>query len=87
MLGENAVAYLDLTGSGAETIAHLRENGRICVMFCAFDGNPQAQGQRAMEVGFATWLGMMIGTAAMNEPLTASKATLLFRSDFRRIPS
>jgi len=32
------VAYLDLTGSGAETIAHLRENGRITVMFCAFDG-------------------------------------------------
>ncbi len=34
-------AYLDLTGSGVETIAHLRENGRICVMFCAFDGGPR----------------------------------------------
>lgn len=33
-------AWLDLTGSGAETIAHLRENGRITVMFCAFDGPP-----------------------------------------------
>ncbi len=33
-------AYLDITGSGVETIAHLRENGRICVMFCAFDGRP-----------------------------------------------
>jgi hypothetical protein len=32
--------YLDMTGSGVETIAHLRENGRICVMFCAFDGRP-----------------------------------------------
>ncbi len=32
------VAYLDLTGSGVETIAHLRENGRITLMFCAFDG-------------------------------------------------
>ena len=31
------VAYLDLTGSGAETIAHTRENGRITLMFCAFD--------------------------------------------------
>ncbi len=44
------VAYLDLTGSGAETIAHLRDNGRITVMFCAFDGPPkivrlQGQGQ------------------------------------------
>lgn len=35
------VAYLDLTGSGAETIAHTRENGRITLMFCAFEGPPQ----------------------------------------------
>jgi hypothetical protein len=34
------VAYLDLTGSGVETIAHLRDNGRITIMFCAFDGKP-----------------------------------------------
>jgi hypothetical protein len=34
-------AYVDLTGSGIETVAHLRENGRICVMFCAFDGGPK----------------------------------------------
>jgi len=35
------VAYLDLTGSGAETIAHVRENGRIVLMFCAFSGPPK----------------------------------------------
>jgi hypothetical protein len=35
------VAYQDLTGSGVETIAHLKENGRIVVMFCAFDGPPK----------------------------------------------
>jgi len=35
------VAYLDLTGSGAETIAHLRENGRIVFMFCALSGPPK----------------------------------------------
>lgn len=40
VLGPREVAYLDLTGSGAETIAHLRENGRITLMFCAFDGKP-----------------------------------------------
>src|SRR5580704_3594384 len=40
VLGPNEVAYLDLTGSGAETIAHLRDNGRITLMFCAFDGKP-----------------------------------------------
>jgi hypothetical protein len=41
VLGPRRVAYLDLTGSGAETIAHLRENGRIVVMFCAFGGPPR----------------------------------------------
>jgi hypothetical protein len=41
VLGPHEVAYLDLTGSGAETIAHLRDNGRICLMFCAFDGPPR----------------------------------------------
>lgn len=35
------VAYLDIYGSGAETIAHLRENGRIVVMLCAFSGPPR----------------------------------------------
>jgi Pyridoxamine 5'-phosphate oxidase len=35
------VAYLDLVGSGAETIAHLRENGRIVIMLCAFQGPPR----------------------------------------------
>ena len=40
VLDSGRVAYLDLTGSGAETIAHLRENGRITFMFCAFDGKP-----------------------------------------------
>src|SRR6185295_17549383 len=41
MLGPREVAYLDLTGSGAETIAHLRENGRVALMFCAFEGAPR----------------------------------------------
>ena len=41
VLGPTAVAYLDLTGSGVETVAHLRENGRIVLMFMAFDGRPQ----------------------------------------------
>lgn len=41
VLGSNQVAYLDLTGSGNETSAHLNENGRITVMFCAFQGPPK----------------------------------------------
>lgn len=40
VLGPNRVAYLDLTGSGNETAAHVGENGRITIMFCAFDGRP-----------------------------------------------
>lgn len=41
VLGPREVAYRDLTGSGVETIAHLRENGRIVIMFCAFEGPPK----------------------------------------------
>jgi len=41
VLDDRTIAYLDLTGSGVETIAHLRENGRICIMFCAFEGPPR----------------------------------------------
>jgi hypothetical protein len=41
ILDATTVAYLDLTGSGIETVAHLRENGRIVLMFCAFQGPPK----------------------------------------------
>lgn len=38
---DHHVGYLDLTGSGAETIAHVRDNGRLTIMFCAFEGKPR----------------------------------------------
>lgn len=41
VLDEHTVAYLDLVGSGAETIAHLKDNGRIVIMLCAFEGGPR----------------------------------------------
>ena len=41
MLDDHTVAYLDVVGSGAETIAHIRENGRVVVMLCAFQGPPR----------------------------------------------
>src|ERR687886_473283 len=41
VVDDHTVAYLDVVGSGAETIAHLRENGRIVVMMCAFEGPPR----------------------------------------------
>ncbi|HET9733063.1 MAG TPA: pyridoxamine 5'-phosphate oxidase family protein [Acidimicrobiales bacterium] len=60
VLGPRQVAWLDQTGSGVETIAHLRENGRVVLMFCAFDGPPRVvrlHGRgtvvSASDVGFA----------------------------------
>ncbi|KAB8271595.1 hypothetical protein BDV30DRAFT_228070 [Aspergillus minisclerotigenes] len=41
ILGPNEAAYVDATGSGNETISHIRENGRITVMFCSFDKTPR----------------------------------------------
>jgi hypothetical protein len=41
VLTPTTVAYLDMVGSGAETIAHVRENGRIVIMLCAFEGPPR----------------------------------------------
>ncbi len=41
VLSPTRVAYLDLTGSGNETAAHVTQNGRITFMFCAFEGKPQ----------------------------------------------
>lgn len=61
VLGPLSVAYLDLTGSGAETIAHVRENGRLTVMFCAFQGPP-----RVLRL-FGTGLSHQVGTARFDE--------------------
>ncbi|RBQ21794.1 pyridoxamine 5'-phosphate oxidase family protein [Spongiactinospora rosea] len=41
ILDDTTVAYLDLDGSGVETISHIRDNGRITIMFCAFSGQPK----------------------------------------------
>ncbi len=59
VLSPNRVAYLDLTGSGNETAAHLHENGRITVMFCSFGSHPNivrlyGTGQTVLP-GMAAW--------------------------------
>lgn len=41
VLGPRQLAYVDYGGSGIETVAHLKENGRITLMLCAFDGPPK----------------------------------------------
>ncbi len=69
VLGPRTVAYLDLTGSGVETVAHLRENGRLTVMFCAFEGRPRIlrlSGRgRAVEPGDAEWASVSAGFPTM----------------------
>ena len=42
VLDSQTVAYLDLWGSGIETTAHIRENGRLCILFCSFDEVPNS---------------------------------------------
>jgi len=41
VLGQYRVGWVDYTGSGIETVAHLRENGRVCLMFCSYDKRPR----------------------------------------------
>ncbi|MDH3336989.1 MAG: pyridoxamine 5'-phosphate oxidase family protein [Gammaproteobacteria bacterium] len=41
VLGPRQIAYVEFGGSGIETVAHLKENGRIVIMLCAFDGPPK----------------------------------------------
>jgi hypothetical protein len=63
ILGPRSVAYLDLTGSGIETVAHLRQNGRITIMFCALEGRPlilRLHGRgRVVEPGDTEWVGLI----------------------------
>jgi len=68
VLDEHTVAYLDIIGSGAETIAHLKENGRIVVMLCAFQGPPR--------------ILRLHGTGEVLEPGDPRFSELLERCDF-----
>jgi hypothetical protein len=65
------VAYLDVVGSGAETIAHLRENGRIVVMFCAFAGPPRIlrlHGRGVVHTAGSVDFDRIVAQAAFAEP-------------------
>lgn len=64
ILDPETVAYADLVGSGIETIAHLRENGRIVIMFCAFEGPPKILRMH----GRGEWIGQ--GEAGFEELLS-----------------
>ncbi|MDP1848627.1 MAG: pyridoxamine 5'-phosphate oxidase family protein [Solirubrobacteraceae bacterium] len=88
VLGPTTVAYLDIYGSGAETIAHLRENGRIVVMLCAFSGPPRivrlhGRGEilRAGDEGFAR----VLAQADFEEPSIPEAHRSIVRVEITRI--
>jgi hypothetical protein len=71
VLDDHTVAYLDVFGSGTETIAHVRENGRIIVMVCAFDGPPRIlrlHGRGTVLVDGDEGFEELLARAAFDEP-------------------
>ena len=81
VLGPTRVAYLDLTGSGVETVAHVRENGRLTILFCAFEGRPRVlrlSGRgRVAGPGDPDWAGL----AAHFPPLPGARSVVVLDVD------
>lgn len=75
LIDDNAVVYLDLTGSGNETAAHIRAEGRLTLMFCAFEGAPlilRLYGRgRVIARGDAEYAALLATCFAGFEPLGA----------------
>ena len=90
VLGPTQVAYLDIVGSGAETIAHLRENGRIVVMFCAFEGPPRIvrlHGRGEVVAPDDTRFRALVEEAAFEEPTIPEGRRAIVVVDVTRIGS
>lgn len=81
ILDERTAVWLDLTGSGNETAAHLRATGRLTLMFCAFEGAPmilRLYGTgRAIRQGSAEYAELLAGHFAGEEPPGARQMILL----------
>ena len=90
VLGPRRVAYLDYTGSGAETIAHLRENGRVVVMLCAFDGPPRIvrlHGTGQVVLPADPRFGALLDEAAFEEPTLPESRRAIVVVEVSRIGS
>jgi len=88
VLDPHTVAYLDLIGSGAETIAHLRENGRIVVMFCAFEGPPRIlrlHGRGSVVQAGEPEFDALIERCAFDEPEVAEARRSVIRVAVERV--
>jgi hypothetical protein len=90
VLGPHRVAYLDYAGSGAETIAHLRENGRVVVMFCAFEGPPRIvrlHGRGEILLPADPRFGELLEAAGFDEPTLAEGRRAIVVVEVSRIGS
>jgi hypothetical protein len=88
VLDDHTVAYLDAYGSGTETIGHLRENGRIVVMVCAFDGPPRIlrlHGRgRVLQAGTPEF-EELLGRASFDDPSTPESRRAIIVVDVTRV--
>jgi hypothetical protein len=89
VLDEHTIAYLDGVGSGAETIAHVRENGRIVVMLCAFSGPPRIvrlHGRAAVHVpGSEGYAALLEACAFAEDPSIPAARRSIVRVDVTRV--
>jgi hypothetical protein len=88
VLDEHTVAYLDLVGSGAETAAHVRENGRIVVMLCAFEGPPRIvrlHGRAELIPAADERFAPLLERARFSEPEIAESRRAIVLVDVQRV--
>jgi hypothetical protein len=88
VLDERTVAYLDLIGSGAETVAHVRENARIVVMLCAFEGPPRIvrlHGRAEVIAASDPRFGALLERGAFLEPEVAESRRAIIVVDVERV--
>ncbi len=88
VLGPRTIAYLDVVGSGAETIAHLRENGRIVVMLCAFDGPPRIlrlHGRGEALIAGAPGFAELIDRCAFDQPSVGAARRAVIQVEVSRV--
>src|SRR3954449_1112541 len=88
VVGPHEVGYLDIVGSGAETAAHLQENGRIVVMLCAFSGPPRIV--RLHGRGTVVWsedpeFDALLAAMAFDEPVVPEARRAIIRVAVTRV--
>jgi hypothetical protein len=88
VLDDHSVAYLDTYGSGTETIGHLRENGRIIVMLCAFEGPPRIlrlHGHGRVLLSGTPEYEQLLASASFEDPSTTGSRRAIIVVDVERI--